>query len=94
MGLHAEITAYEVEELEDEEDRSIPADPTVRNFSFYLVDGKLYFRENSRMHPVELSVTAENRIRGMMCIRDCPAAHRASDRGLPRGHDQAGAGES
>ena len=72
MGLHAEITAYEVEELEeDEEDRSIPADPTVRNFSFCLTDGELYFRENSRMYPVSVSVTAENRIRGMIAIRDC-----------------------
>jgi N12 class adenine-specific DNA methylase len=72
MGLHAEITAYEVEELEeDEEDRSIPADPTVRNFSFCLTDGELYFRENSRMYPVSASVTEENRIRGMITIRDC-----------------------
>lgn len=71
-NLHAEITAYEVEELEeDEEDRSIPADPTVRNFSYTLTDGALYFRENSRMYPVEVSVTAENRIRGMIAIRDC-----------------------
>lgn len=70
-NLHAEITAYEVEELEeDEEDRSIPADSTVRNFSFCLTDGALYFRENSRMYPVEVSVTAENRIRGMIAIRD------------------------
>lgn len=72
MGLHAEITAYEVEELEeDEEDRSIPADPTVRNFSYTITDGELYFRENSRMYPVSVSVTAENRIRGMIAIRDC-----------------------
>ena len=71
-NLHAEITAYEMEDLEeDEEDRSIPADPTVRNFSFCLTDGELYFRENSRMYPVEVSVTAENRIRGMIAIRDC-----------------------
>ncbi len=70
-GLHAEITAYEVEELEeDEEDRSIPADPTVRNFSYSITDGELYFRENSRMYPVSVSVTAENRIRGMIAIRD------------------------
>lgn len=71
-GLHAEITTYEVEELEeDEEDRSIPADPTVRNFSFCLTEGELYFRENSRMYPVSVSVTAGNRIRGMIAIRDC-----------------------
>lgn len=71
-NLHTEITAYEVEELEaDEEDRSIPADPTVRNFSYTITDGELYFRENSRMYPVSVSVTAENRIRGMIAIRDC-----------------------
>lgn len=71
-NLHAEITAYEMEELEeDEEDRSIPADPTVRNFSYTITDGELYFRENSRMYPVSVSVTAENRIRGMIAIRDC-----------------------
>lgn len=71
-NLHAEITAYEMEDLEeDEEDRSIPADPMVRNFSYTITDGELYFRENSRMYPVEVSVTAENRIRGMIAIRDC-----------------------
>ncbi len=70
-NLHAEITEYEVDELEGDEDLSIPADPSVRNFSYTIVDGKIYFRENSRMHPVELSVTAENRIRGMIVLRDC-----------------------
>ena len=71
QNLHAQITDYEVEELDEEEDRSIPADPSVRNFSFCLVDGKVYYRENSRMHPIEVSVTAENRIRGMIAIREC-----------------------
>lgn len=71
QNLHAQITDYEVEELEDEEDRSIPADPAVRNFSFCLVEGQIYYRENSRMHPVAVSVTAENRIRGMITIREC-----------------------
>ncbi len=70
QNLHAQITEYEHEEL-DEEDHSIPADPNVRNFSFCVVDGKVYFRENSRMNPVEVSVTAENRIRGMIALRDC-----------------------
>ena len=69
-NLHAEITEYEADELEGDEDLSIPADPSVRNFSYTIVDGKIYFRENSRMHPVELSVTAENRIRGMIVLRD------------------------
>ena len=70
QNLHAEITEYQHEELE-KEDNSIPADRNVRNFSFCLVDGKVYFRENSRMNPVEVSVTAENRIRGMIALRDC-----------------------
>ena len=71
-NLHAEIAAFEAEELsEDEEDRSIGADPSVRNFSYTIKDGALYFRENSRMHPVSVSVTAENRIRGMIAIREC-----------------------
>ena len=70
QNLHGQITEYQRDELE-EEDHSIPADPSVRNFSFCIVNGKVYFRENSRMSPVELSVTAENRIRGMMALRDC-----------------------
>ena len=69
-NIHAQITEYQQEELE-EEDNSIPADPSVRNFSYTIVDGKVYFRENSRMNPVEVSVTAENRIRGMIALRDC-----------------------
>ena len=72
QNIHAEIAEYELDELTDEEDDlSIPADPTVRNFSYTLPDGKLYYRENSRMNPVEASVTAENRIKGMVAIRDC-----------------------
>lgn len=69
--LQAEIRPYELEEPNEEEDRSIPADPTVKNFSFCLVDGQVYYRENSLMHPVEVSVTAENRIRGMIELREC-----------------------
>lgn len=72
QNIHAEITEYELDDLEtEEEDQSIPADPTVRNFSYTVVDGKLYYRENSRMNPVEVSMTAENRIKGMIAIRDC-----------------------
>ena len=70
QNLHGQITEYQHDELE-EEDHSIPADPSVRNFSFCVVNGKVFFRENSRMSPMELSVTAENRIRGMMALRDC-----------------------
>lgn len=71
QNIHGEITAYEREEELEGEDQSIEADPTVRNFSYTLVEGKLYYRENSRMNPVEVSKTAENRIRGMIGLRDC-----------------------
>ena len=69
-NIHGEITEYEAEEELEEEDNSIPADPTVRNFSYTLVDDKIYYRENSRMTPVEMSATAENRIKGMIAIRN------------------------
>ena len=69
--LQAEIKPYELEELDEEEDKSIPADPTVKNFSYTVVDGQVYYRENSLMRPVEVSVTAENRIRGMIELREC-----------------------
>lgn len=71
-NIHAEIT--ELEQMEEEEEsvaESIPADPSVRNFSFTVVNGEIYYRENSVMHKVELSVTAQNRIKGMVKIRDC-----------------------
>ena len=70
-NIHGEISEYEVADELDEEDNSIPADPTVRNFSYTVLDDKIYFRENSRMSPVEVSATAENRIKGMIGIRDC-----------------------
>lgn len=69
-NIHGEITEYEAEEELEEEDNSIPADPTVRNFSYTVVDNKIYYRENSRMTPVEVSATAENRIKGMIAIRN------------------------
>ena len=69
-NIHGEITEYETEEELEEEDNSIPADPTVRNFSYTLADDKIYYRENSRMTPVEISATAENRIKGMIAIRN------------------------
>ena len=70
-NIHAEITVYETEEELEEEDTSIPADPNVRNFSYTVVDDKIYYRENSRMTPVDCSATAENRIKGMIGIRNC-----------------------
>lgn len=69
-NIHGEITEYETEEELEEEDNSIPANPTVRNFSYTVVDDKIYYRENSRMTPVEVSATAENRIKGMIAIRN------------------------
>ena len=71
QNIHGEITTYEREEELEGEDQSIAADPTVRNFSYTLVNDKLYYREDSRMNPVEASKTAESRIRGMIGLRDC-----------------------
>ena len=70
QNIHGEITEYALDEELDEQDDSIPADPTVRNFSYTIVDGKIYYRENSRMSPIEASATSENRIKGMIAIRD------------------------
>ena len=60
-----------VDEISDEQELSVPTDPNVRNFSFTLVDGRVYFRENDRMQPASVSMTAENRIKGLIQIRDC-----------------------
>ena len=73
QNIQGEIPEYEneLDEISDGQDASIPADPNVRNFSYALVDGKVYFRENDRMTPAMASVTAENRIKGLIQIRDC-----------------------
>ena len=73
QNIQGEIPEYEneLDEISDGQDASIPADPNVRNFSYALVDGKVYFRENDRMTPAAVSVTAENRIKGLIQIRDC-----------------------
>ena len=71
QNVHGEITTYDREEELEGEDHSIEADPAVRNFSYTLVDDQIYYRENSRMNPVEVSKTAESRIRGMIELRDC-----------------------
>ena len=71
QNVHGEITTYDREEELEGEDHSIEADPAVRNFSYTLVAGQIYYRENSRMNPVEVSKTAESRIRGMIELRDC-----------------------
>ena len=71
QNIHATITEYEMNDVSNEEEETIPADPEVRNFSFTLVDGNVYFRENSIMRKIELNATAQNRIKGMIAIRDC-----------------------
>ena len=71
QNIHGEITAYDREDELEGEDHSIEADPVVRNYSYTLVAGQIYYRENSRMNPVEVSKTAESRIRGMIELRDC-----------------------
>lgn len=69
-NIHGEINEYEQDEELEEEDNSIPADPNVRNFSYTLLDDVIYFRENSLMSPVDMSATAENRIKGLIEIRN------------------------
>ena len=73
QNIQGEILEYEIgiDEISDEPDASVPADPNVRNFSFTMVDGKVYFRENDRMTPATVSMTAESRIKGLIQIRDC-----------------------
>lgn len=71
QNIHASITEYEFDDISNDEEITIPADPNVRNFSFTVVDGDVYFRENSLMRKVELNTTAENRVKGMIELRDC-----------------------
>ena len=73
QNIQGEIPEYvgEIDEISDEQDEVIPADPNVRNFSYTLVNGQIYFRENDRMTPATLSMTAANRIKGLIEIRDC-----------------------
>lgn len=71
QNIHASITEYEFDDVSNDEEITIPADPNVRNFSFTVVDGSIYFRENSIMRKVELNATAENRVKGMIELRDC-----------------------
>lgn len=71
QNIHAQITEYEFDDISNDEEITIPADPAVRNFSFTVVDGNIYFRENSIMRKVEMNATAENRVKGMIELRDC-----------------------
>ncbi|MBR3137379.1 MAG: DEAD/DEAH box helicase family protein [Clostridia bacterium] len=87
-NIHGEIAAYEQEDaLEGTAKATLPADPTVRNFSYTIVDGEIYFRENSVMSKIEVSLTARNRIRGMIAIRDC--VHKLMGRQLDDFSDAA-----
>ena len=70
-NIHGRISEYEMDDPGPGEDRSIPADPEVRNFSYTVVDGQLYYRENSRMNPVDVPVTMASRIKDMIQLRDC-----------------------
>lgn len=71
QNIHAEITEYDLDDMLDgEENLSVPALPNVRNFSYAVVEGKIYYRENSRMNPVDVSATAESRIKGLIAIRE------------------------
>jgi len=70
-NIHAEVQEYEIDDIGEEEDLSIPADFEVKNFSYTVVDDKVYFRENSRMYPQELALTTESRVKGLIEIRDC-----------------------
>lgn len=71
QNIHADFSELDVSEIDEIEDNSIPADPDVKNFSFTVADGKIYYRQNSRMNPIDVLATAENRIKGMIKIRDC-----------------------
>lgn len=71
QNIHAQITEYEFDDISNDEEITIPADPNVKNFSYTVVDGDIYFRENSTMRKVDLNATAENRIKGLIEIRDC-----------------------
>ena len=87
-NIHGEIIAYEQEDaLEGTAKAMLPADPDVRNFSYTIVDGEIYFRENSVMSKIEVSLTAQNRIRGMIAIRDC--VHKLMGRQLDDFSDAA-----
>lgn len=71
QNIHAQITEYEFDDVSNDEEITIPADPNVRNFSYTVVDGYIYFRENSLMRKIEMNATAENRVKGMIELRDC-----------------------
>jgi len=71
LDIKAEIKEYELEDTEDDIDKSIEADPNVANFSFSIIDDQIYYRENSLMFPQEFALTTENRVRGLIELRDC-----------------------
>lgn len=70
-NLNNEIDDFQIDEIFEDEEKTLPADPSVRNFSYTLVDNQVYYRENSMMYYQELPLTAISRIKGMIEIRDC-----------------------
>lgn len=69
--IEGEITEYEIGDIEEREETMLPADPSVKNFSYTIIDGKVYFRENSVMAEQDLPITTISRIKGMIELRDC-----------------------
>ena len=70
--IHGKIEAVQVQDTDlEEETVTIPADPKVKNFSYTVVDGDVYYRENSVMSKVELPEATAERVKGMVAIRDC-----------------------
>ena len=69
--ITGEITEYEIGDIEEREETMLPADPSVKNFSYTIIDGKVYFRENSVMAEQDLPITTISRIKGMIELRDC-----------------------
>ncbi len=71
--IHGTYQEAELPELGEGEaiDTSIPADPNVKNYSYAIVDGQVYYRENSRMVRPDLNATAEARVKGLVGLRDC-----------------------
>ena len=71
QNIEGSIFEIEMLDMEVSTDTSIPADPTVKNFSYTLVDGEVYYRENSRMVKPDINQTAKERIAGMVELREC-----------------------
>jgi len=71
LYVQGTYTVEELDDLDGVDNHAIPADPSVKNFSYTAVDDTVYFRENSLMYPVDLPATTLERIKGMISLRDC-----------------------